>query len=83
MPVLSWALNCCYVDDGDLRDGDDDGDGDDVDDDFGDDDDSDGHWAMGFELSRSWAEKLQRVNSSAWLNLPPSSLCHTVYTKFS
>ena len=49
----------------------------------GDDDDSDGHWAMGFELSRSWAEKLQQVNSSAWLSLLPSSLCHTVYTKFS
>ena len=60
-----------------------DGDAVDVDDDFGDDDDSDGHWAMGFELSRSWAQKLQRVNSSAWLSLPPSSLCHTAYTKFS
>ena len=30
-----------------------DGDAVDVDDDFGDDDDSDGHWAMGFELSCS------------------------------
>ena len=64
------------MDDDDVMDGDGDAGG-------GDDDDSDGHWAMGFELSRSWAQKLQQVNSSAWLILPPSSLCHTVYAKFS